>query len=729
MIKPEFYIPTMQEIANVNQNGFKAISTFSGTGGSCLGYRMSGYSLLWANEFIPDAQTCYKMNHKNSILDTRDIRIIQPDDILNKLKLDIGDIDLMDGSPPCFEKDTLIMTSKGLKKIQDISLNDEVLTHNNRFKKVIELFKKESETINIIKVSGIPEIKATSEHPFYVREFKRTSKTIDSKRVKMKKFDVPKWINVSDLEKNHYIGIAINNKSELPLYEGLEYKINQSDTTIIKNNLSFDNPNFWWIVGRWIGDGWVRIKHYENKSSRYDVKICCSKKDNELKEITDKLEGLYKFNISENRTTYRVEICNKELAYFLRTFGTSCYDKRIDEKILNLPVDLLKSFLDGYISADGHIENIKTGTVLYSCASASKELIVGLTACIHKVYKTHVNYHHYKRKGTHKIEDRTVNVNDIFSIRFKLTKDFRDQSFYENGCIWTPFKSKQNINWNDYVYNFGVEEDESYTVYSLIAHNCVSFSGAEGKKAQTKWGVVKKYSTGKNKQRTDDLFFQYSRLLKYLQPKVFVAENVDGLIKSDAKGYFNLIYKELTACGYKVKAKVLDAQYLGVPQRRKRLIFIGVRNDLNIDIVFPEPLDYIYNFKDAVNSLSDDRSEFLNINPNLTEMYHLTGYQDNFMKASQKIHGKDSYFSHRRMSWETPITTVTQGRATLYHPDIPRTLTINEVKRCSTFPDDFILVGNFTKKWERIGRAVPPIMMREISKIIAEKMLSKLKGY
>lgn len=80
------------------------------------------------------------------------------------------------------------------------------------------------------------------------------------------------------------------------------------------------------------------------------------------------------------------------------------------------------------------------------------------------------------------------------------------------------------------------------------------------------------------------------------------------------------------------------------------------------------------------------------------------------------------------MSWDTPITTITQGASSLYHPDIPRTLTINEAKRCSTFPDDFILVGSFMQKWERIGRAVPPTMMYHISKNIAENMLSKLKG-
>lgn len=101
---------------------------------------------------------------------------------------------------------------------------------------------------------------------------------------------------------------------------------------------------------------------------------------------------------------------------------------------------------------------------------------------------------------------------------------------------------------------------------------CASFSTAG--KREAGWGKVKAYSD--TKQRTDDLFFEYARLLRGIQPKVFVAENVSGLVKGTAKGYFKLILEELKGCGYNVKAKVLDAQWLGVPQMRQRLIFVEI---------------------------------------------------------------------------------------------------------------------------------------------------------
>jgi DNA (cytosine-5)-methyltransferase 1 len=125
---------------------------------------------------------------------------------------------------------------------------------------------------------------------------------------------------------------------------------------------------------------------------------------------------------------------------------------------------------------------------------------------------------------------------------------------------------------------------------------CASFSTA-GKREKA-WGKVKKYSD--TEQRADDLFFEFARLVKGIQPKVFVAENVSGLVKGTAKGYFLEILAALKACGYKVSARLLDAQWLGVPQARQRLIFVGVRDDLGIEPAHPSPFPYRYSIRDAL---------------------------------------------------------------------------------------------------------------------------------
>jgi len=100
--KPLYKIPLMQEINAITPNGFNVISTFSGCGGSSLGYRMAGFKVLWANEFVPAAQESYRANMQaDCILDGRDIRIIKPEDILSTIGLKKGQLDLLDGSPPC----------------------------------------------------------------------------------------------------------------------------------------------------------------------------------------------------------------------------------------------------------------------------------------------------------------------------------------------------------------------------------------------------------------------------------------------------------------------------------------------------------------------------------------------------------------------------------------------------------------------------------------------------
>ena len=93
------------------------------------------------------------------------------------------------------------------------------------------------------------------------------------------------------------------------------------------------------------------------------------------------------------------------------------------------------------------------------------------------------------------------------------------------------------------------------------------------------WGKKKTYEHGAQ-QCNETLFDEYIRLLRGLQPRTFVAENVSGLVRGTAKGWFLEVLRSLKDSGYRVKARLLDAQWLGVPQMRQRIIFVGVREDL-----------------------------------------------------------------------------------------------------------------------------------------------------
>lgn len=253
---------------------------------------------------------------------------------------------------------------------------------------------------------------------------------------------------------------------------------------------------------------------------------------------------------------------------------------------------------------------------------------------------------------------------------------------------------------------------------------CSSFSTA-GKREKL-WGREKAYSD--TRQVADDLFFEYVRLLDGLQPKVFVAENVAGLIKGVARGYFLQILDALRECGYTVKASVLNSSFLGVPQARERLIFIGVRNDLGVQPVFPKPRNPVYVLRDAI-----DVEALYKVDPetgrDITLDKYALGRKWKLLDEGTKA---ESPFLLVRSHRDKPVQTITAEcgnvpAAGVTHPTQCRKFTLAEVRRLSSFPDDFQLTGTFEQRWERMGRSVPPLMMKAVADTIKTEILDKVK--
>lgn len=236
------------------------------------------------------------------------------------------------------------------------------------------------------------------------------------------------------------------------------------------------------------------------------------------------------------------------------------------------------------------------------------------------------------------------------------------------------------------------------------------------------WGKVKKYSD--TKQRVDDLFFEYLRLVDELKPKIFIAENVAAITAGVAVGYFKKIMQQASRSGYNVKCKIIDAQWLGVPQRRKRAIFIGVRDDLNTEAVYPKPFSYQYTAGDACHDLKNKKQtkEWLKTTTLEYKRWHITNAGESFAQAYKRLKQKEVGFNRIKLNPLHISPTITQT-INHYHWNEPRFLSIEEIKRLSSFPDDFKLTGIFSKQWERVGRSVPPFMMREISKTIYKEIL------
>lgn len=238
-----------------------------------------------------------------------------------------------------------------------------------------------------------------------------------------------------------------------------------------------------------------------------------------------------------------------------------------------------------------------------------------------------------------------------------------------------------------------------------------SMSGSRSKN----WGKEKNYSDAKYKN-VEDLFFEYIRILRDICPKVFVAENVSGLSFGVAKGYLNLILRELKKSGYHVEAKILDAKLLGVPQKRPRLIFVGVRNDIfNQSMknkLHPKPFKYRVCLKDAFIGLKLSEKEKKSLD--------VSSYANGKLLREipiGKTHKKRFNLckcSPYDQSYCITATCSKLGSASPYHWE-NRAFSVAEIKRIMSVPDDYILTGSYKKKVERLGRMVPPMMMKAIA--------------
>lgn len=259
---------------------------------------------------------------------------------------------------------------------------------------------------------------------------------------------------------------------------------------------------------------------------------------------------------------------------------------------------------------------------------------------------------------------------------------------------------------------------------------CASFSMVG--KREASWGHVKKYSD--TEQRTDDLFYEYARLVRGIQPRVFVAENVSGLVKGTAKGYFLRVLAELRACGYQVTAKLLDAQWLGVPQARQRLIFVGVRNDLRSAPVHPTPLPYRYTVRDALPHVvaQGDNGGFgfgsirSTDGPSPTITTIATGGNKNFppgLVIAKQLGLMRDPETGQDLSIDGLAPHALWNTAARRKGGVARKLSLAELRQVCGFPADFVLTGTYSQRWERLGRAVPPPMMAAIAATVRDSIL------
>jgi DNA (cytosine-5)-methyltransferase 1 len=212
------------------------------------------------------------------------------------------------------------------------------------------------------------------------------------------------------------------------------------------------------------------------------------------------------------------------------------------------------------------------------------------------------------------------------------------------------------------------------------------------------------------------LYLEILRILNQKKPSYFILENVKGILnmggydtKLDKKNKTGRIVKniveELKMCGYNVQYKLFELKKFNIPQKRERVIFIGVRNDINFEIKWPIGSNTELTLKDAIGDLPIDY---------ITEIQHIG------TKHKCNVNG---FLGNRELKWDEPSPTITgrgggNGGPVIHnHPSLKRRLTIRECARIQTFPDNFIFKGSVSSMYKQIGNAVPCNFSVYLSKI------------
>lgn len=244
------------------------------------------------------------------------------------------------------------------------------------------------------------------------------------------------------------------------------------------------------------------------------------------------------------------------------------------------------------------------------------------------------------------------------------------------------------------------------------------------------------------------LFYQYARIVNITNPRLFMMENVKGLLSMknpDGKSVIEEIYKEFDKIGYKIAHQVINAKYYGVPQARERVIIIGIRKDINGEFAYPQPIldeENAYTVKDALSCLPNENSR----SGELKAKYENSSTYLNLVKGNKGVwnheiptHKKDveermafvpqggnwqnipeeyrvggiHSNAYRRLDESKPCVTIKHAyKSMIIHPKYNRCLSIREVARLQSFPDDYIFMDTKTSQYQQLANAVPPLLAK-----------------
>lgn len=477
----------------------------------------------------------------------------------------LPECDLLTYSYPCLTGDTLVQTVDGWVPIKDVRKGMIVQTDDGERTVTDSFITGIQHVRTVVPSCGLP-IKCTGYHPFLVRAKSRVWN--NDRRSYDRVFSEPKWVHAENLTTEHYVGFPIPEERMVPEWNGIDLIWTDGRKNRHVNKLSeyMNDEMFWWTIGRYIADGWIRTQ------GGIVIGFGKAKKDQIANIPLD-------YYVNEERTTYKVQIAFHEMGAFCLQFGKGAVNKHIPEKYKHLPKRLATAMLEGYLAGDGHYDVRERS---YSISTVSKTLALDIIQMIAYCYGVPAYVTVCNTRPTAVIEGRVINQHVQYQVHFKKDKRIQDRAFVEDGWVWSPIRKIDDSKGMVVpVYDITVDDRHCFNANGIIVKNCTSVSVA-GKQEGMKEGSG----------TASALLWEVGRLLKDMGernclPEVLLMENVDAVLNQKNIGEFKRWLSLLSDMGYTSSYQIMNAKDYGTPQNRRRIFCVST---LTMgEFVFPEP--------------------------------------------------------------------------------------------------------------------------------------------
>lgn len=503
-----------------NEHKLTLGSLFDGSGTMPLAAQISGIVPVWSSEIE---------KFPLQVTEKRFPDVKQLGDITKINGQEIEPVDIIAGGSPCFPAGTMVLSEMGYVPIESLKVGDLVCTHLGNWKPIEAVGHKEAETIRIS--DSHHSIVCTPNHPFYARNVEYTH--IDGESV-AQNISEPKWVDAINMVGSYFGAIKMISPIEIPQ----DKNDTDSETSVLITE------DIMYIVGLWLGDG------------------------------------------------LGVSIHKKWLIENFSSFGGN---KTIPGWVFGLGKPLLYALFSGYVDSNGYTD--KNGNI--DVTNINKSLAFGLRT-IGENLGYQCDVHCCERHTTTVFDCKDTNQQNTYTLYFRNNDEKsviveRDYNWYR--CFSVVPKNKTET-----VYNITVADDHSYIVEGYAVHNCQDLSiagkraGLDGERSglfMEQIRVIKEMREGW-KERLNEL--QGS---KFIRPRYAVWENVYGVYSSNKGEDFRTVLEEFckikdpnanvprpekgkwkpAGCimgdGYSIAWRTFDAQYWGVPQRRRRIYLVA----------------------------------------------------------------------------------------------------------------------------------------------------------